>query len=302
MNISVQTGGILDRFGMEKGLKMIADAGFDAVDLNMDHGLPGSNIHKGICESVFDAPHEERMERVRVLKETADKYGISFYQAHAPFPSYVKDDCNMNEYLIEVLEKCIEACGYLQCRYLIIHPMFLGYDNQMDKDAEWDVNIERYSRLIPALKKYDVIACLENMFTGHRKKIYEAICSDFNEAAAYIDELNGIAGEKRFAFCFDTGHALLLGKDIYNSLLQVGERIETFHIHDNDGIDDQHIAPYTGRLDWDRFIKGVKEIGFKGTLSFETFNICNIYDPELIPHALKLIAETVKMFARRIEG
>ena len=60
--------------------------------------------------------------------------------------------------------------------------------------------------------------------------------------------------------------------------------------------------PYTGKLDWNRFIAGCKAIGYKGTLSFETFNITNMFDKELIPDALKLIAATGRMFARRIEG
>lgn len=302
MDIAVQTGGIMERFGMDEGFRMIRDAGFDSVDLNIDHGFSGRDIKNGVMKSAFDIPVEEIIEKAKQVKAKADEYGIAIYQAHAPFPSYVKDNDDMNEYLMMVLEKCVAACGAMNCRYLIIHPMFFGYDDRMSPDDEWDVNIHRYARLIPFLKKYDVVACLENMFTSHAGKIYEAVCSDMYEAAAYIDELNGLAGEKRFAFCFDTGHALLLGKDIYTALTQIGDRVEAFHIHDNDGEKDLHVAPYTGKLDWNRFIMAVKEIGYKGTLSFETFNIANLYDPELIPDALKLIAATGRMFARRIEA
>jgi len=302
MNIAVQTGGILDVFGLEEGFRIIHEAGFDAVDFNIDHCMSYAAIRDGKCESKMDKPVETLMEEALQIKAIADKYSVSFYQAHAPFPSYVKGNDEMNDYLIEVFEKCIAVCGAIGCKYLIIHPMFCSYEEKLDPDTEWDVNIARYSALIPALKKHGVIACLENMYVGRKGKLYEAICSDMNEAAAYIDELNGIAGDKCFAFCFDTGHALLVGKDMYAALTQIGDRVEAFHIHDNDGVSDQHIAPYTGKLDWDRFIEGVKAIGFKGTLSFETFNISNMYDKELIPEALKLIAATGKMFARRIEG
>ncbi len=301
MKIAVQTGGILDRFGIDEGFRVIKEAGFDAVDFNIDHCLKGYNIVNNICQSVLDAPVDEILERTRPYKEAAEKYGIAFYQAHAPFPFYADGKTEMNEYLFGIMEKCCAICDYVDCRLLIVHPSFNGYDKWLEHDEEWNLNIERYSRLIPALKKYNITCCLENMFVSRDGKIYGAVCSDMYEAAAYIDELNGIAGEKKFAFCFDTGHALLIGKDVYNALLQIGERVEAFHIHDNDGMRDQHIMPYTGKLDWNRFIAGAKAIGFKGTLSFETFNVTNTFDPELIPDALKLIAATGRMFARRIE-
>ena len=142
------------------------------------------------------------------------------------------------------------------------------------------------------------------MFTynSNGRKVYEAICSDMNEAAAYIDELNDMAGEKCFAFCLDTGHALLLGKDIYTAIMQIGERLETLHIHDNDGKGDQHLAPYMGCLDWKRFVKGLRDVGYQGALSFETFNTINVFDLELMPEVLKLIGATGRMFARRIDA
>ncbi len=300
MKIGVQTGGILDRFGLDEGFRIIKEAGFDCVDFNIDHGMAYKSIVNGVCESDFDKSYDEIAESLRPCKEAAAKYGISFYQAHAPFPFYVKDYPDMNEYLYTVMEKSAFACSQVGCRYLIIHPSFCPYKDKLDYDDEWNINIERYSRLIPALKKYNVIACLENMFTSRDGKIYEAICSDMNEAAAYIDELNEIAHEKRFAFCFDTGHALLVGKDIKSALMAIGDRVEAFHVHDNDGINDQHVSPYTGRLDWQRFIEGVKAIKYDRAMCFETFNTTNKYPKELIPDALKLIARTGRYFAEKI--
>ena len=34
------------------------------------------------------------------------------------------------------------------------------------------------------------------------------------------------AGGKRFALCLDTGHALLLGHDIYTAIMQIGDRLD----------------------------------------------------------------------------
>ena len=83
-------------------------------------------------------------------------------------------------------------------------------------------------------------------------------------------------------------------------MMQLGDRIEAFHVHDNDGKDDQHLAPYMGVLDWNRFVEGLHAIRYDKTLSFETYNIWNVIDRELCPDFLRFIARTGRMFARRV--
>ena len=54
MLISVQTASILDIQGIDKGFRMIAEAGFDGVDFNLDHCLNGKAIHNNECHGFFD--------------------------------------------------------------------------------------------------------------------------------------------------------------------------------------------------------------------------------------------------------
>lgn len=300
MMVGIQTGGIFERFGVDGGFRALHDAGFDCVDFGFFEFLSVGDLARGARDSILDRPMDEIFAFFRPYKEAAARWGVSFYQTHAPFPTYVKDNSEANGYLLEIMEKCMEITAFFDCRYMVVHPAFNVYADRMEYDDEWNLNIERYSRMIPALKKFNVICCLENMFVVRQGKVYEACMSDMNEAAAYIDELNGIAGEKRFAYCYDTGHGLLVGRDPYGSLLQLGDRLEAVHIHDNNGTDDQHIAPYMGKLDWDRFIRGMKAIGYRGALCFESANTMRMFDSELAPEVLRLTAETGKMFARRI--
>lgn len=303
MKIGIQTGGAEEIYGVDQTYKLVKEAGFDAVDVNLDHLLTGSQIRAGEHVPAFDGTDEECLAYFRPWKDAAEKYGIENYQAHALFPGYTCDhDEAYNDYLLEALKKTIMGCAFIGCRRLVVHPFFFSYEKQMDKKTEWDVNIQRYSALIPAAKKYGVKILLENMFTHCRGKIYSAICSDISTACQYIDTLNEIAGEKIFGFCLDTGHLLLLGLDVKNAMLQLGKRIEAFHVHDNDGVSDQHLAPYMGKLDWNRFVEGLKEISYDGVLSFETFNVWNCVDHELCPSLMKFIAETGRMFARRAEA
>lgn len=300
IKIAVQTGGPEEMLGVMDGYRLIKEAGFDGVDANIDHLLSYGDIVNRRLSPAFEAEGKACLEYFKPWKEAAETYGLENYQAHAPFPSYVKgEDGAYNEKLLDMLKKCLMGCDYIGCRRLIIHPFFLGYDDQMTPEREWEVNMERYSALIPAAKEYGVTVCLENMFTGHCGKIYSACCSDIDVACLYIDELNRLAGQKCFGFCLDTGHLLLLGKDIKNAMIQMGDRIEAFHVHDNNGRDDQHLAPYMGVLDWNRFVEGLRAIHYDKTMSFETFNIFNVMDREIAPEMLRVIAKTGRMFARR---
>jgi len=301
MKISTQTGGIEEFIGQEKCMEMLAQAGFDAVDFNIDHMLSYGAITRCEHSEIIDLPDDQILEYWRPSKETAEKYGITFGQAHAPFPSCSKNP-EYQEYLLEVMRKCLLICEYVNCPYLVIHPNFYGYDERLTRQEEWDANIRFYSALIPWIRKYGVKVCLENMFYGYQGKLYTAICGRMQEAIAYIDALNDIAGEKLFGFCYDSGHALIAGNDPCDDLVALGDRVWTLHLHDNNGSNDQHVAPYWGVLDWDGLCRGLREIGYKGTINFETFHSVVAVDPAMVPVTLQYIAQAGRVFAAKIEG
>lgn len=300
LKISIQTTNIFEKFGIDDGFRVIHEAGFDCVDFTMIPFVPRAAIQR-TAASIFDQSDEEIRDFFRPYKEAAEKYHVEFYQAHAPVQSLTKNPIS-NAYMIGVLKKSIMLCDYLNCPYLVVHPFFLGYDDMLDLPTEWDKNIGGYSQLIPASRQYGVTICLENMFMGRMGKMYNAICQDPDETNRYIDTLNEIAGQKCFAFCFDAGHTHLISRDCYSVIKKLGHRIEALHIHDNDGNDDQHLAPYMGNADWERFVKGMREITYRGALNFESHGIASRFPKTLVPQALALTAATGRMFARRIEA
>ena len=52
----------------------------------------------------------------------------------------------------------------------------------------------------------------------------------------------------------------------------LGRRIKCLHVHDNNGSSDQHMAPLTGTVNWGNFCSSLRDAGYDGDLSFETFN------------------------------
>ena len=73
------------------------------------------------------------------------------------------------------------------------------------------------------------------------------------------------------------------------------------HVHDNDGMSDAHTAPYLGVCNWERFIKGIREVGYKGTLNFETGGFNGKFPKALVPDALKMLGSTAKYLRDKIE-
>ncbi len=298
LKIGVQTAVLLNQKGVDGSFALLKDCGFDFVDFSfnaLDGSLASLREKPDPLHGVYDLPLEEIKPWIDPYRDAARKYGVAFGQTHAPFPSWWPGNDARNDYLSMALQKCAALCGYLNCPYLIVHPAVLG-----DPKEEWRVNMAMYKALVPALRENNVVCCLENLFFTKRGKVYEGVCADPYEACDYIDELNDFAGEKRFAFCLDTGHALLTGRDIYTTIMKLCSRVETLHIHDNDGKSDQHLSPYMGVLDWDRFLMGLRDAGYAGGLSFETHCTLYRFDPELTVEVMRLIAATGRLFARRV--
>jgi len=306
MKISIQTGGACDILGADEGMKAIREAGFDTVDFGELCGhYSWEDAQEDKRCAFFD--DEEGLEAfMQEYIDAAKKYGIAFGQFHAPFPSYYPRKPKATKIAQEMIYKSIELCGKAGCPYIIVHPCFDGSARfpSLTKEEEYRLNIEFYSSMIPLLKKYDIVCCLENMWgqDWKSKKIYFGSCSDMRESCRYIDDLNAIAGEKRFGFCLDIGHLLLLGLDSCYAIEALGDRLVTIHAHDNDGVNDTHTLPYLGLGNWNRFIKGLRKIGYQGTLNFETAGYNQRFPKELIPDALKMLSATANYLRRRIES
>ena len=302
MKTSVSTFGAFSLLGIDEGLKAIADAGFDAIDLGLDSLFPPKDtIDEAYAAYLLD---EKRIrDMIDTLKEGLKKYGISVGQAHAP-NAYVARKPKETEIMRKCVAKCFEICEELNCRHLVIHPICDGSARypSLTKEDEYRENIAYFTSIIPLLKKHNVICCLENAYCldWGTKKAYVCACSDPTEANRYIDELNEAAGEKRFAFCLDIGHLLILGFDPYNAITALGDRLEILHVHDNDGYIDDHTAAFLGVCNWGRFIKGLRAINYKGNINMETSNFVQLFPKELVSASLRLLASEADYFRQKL--
>ena len=305
--LSLQTGTWYKMFGGDENpdgaFKALSEAGFEAVDFGaLESSLPTKKIRVGELSNFYDADLETLLDYYRPAKEAADKYGIEFAQAHAPFPMHVPGHPQVVEYLVMVVQKMLYICKMLDCPYLIVHPSCFP-----SKKQEWEENMAMYRQLIPAAKESGVKICLENMHLIRNAHKVGGACSNMEEACRYIDALNEEAGEAVFGFCYDVGHANLTSNDVLEDLRTLDQRLFALHIHDNDAMKDLHLVPFASRItkkewttDWEGFFQGLREIGYKGAVNFETGGSLIGLPEELVKPMMTFAAASCAYFRKRL--
>ena len=66
--------------------------------------------------------------------------------------------------------------------------------------------------------------------------------------------------------------------DQYDDLKELGSNLKAVHIHDNNMRSDQHLPPYCGKLQLDRFIEGLIAINYQGAFTFESDGFLNNFN------------------------
>lgn len=302
MKVGVQTKGILPEMGLEEGVALIANAGFESVDFNLDTFLKNSDVYAGRINKFFDADLESLLAYFGEYKKAFEAHGIRPSQMHAPYPILVPTRGDVTDYMQEtVIPKSVAIAGMMEIPWVVMHPFKLQYTYGID--VERAMNLKYFISLIPLLKEHHVGVCVENLYESVGGRITEGTCADPQDAIYYVDTLNQLAGEELFGCCLDTGHMELTHREPADYIRQVGKRLKILHMHENDAIGDLHQMPYTfgskpeDGVDWGDFRKALDEIGFDGTLSFETFPCVNSFPRGAREEVLRTIREIGKEIA-----
>lgn len=306
MKISVQDAGTCDCLGMEAGYAAIAKAGFDAIDWNLDHALMAAQIKAlqyGNC--IFEKPLDEIMAYYAEELSIIRKNSLTITQCHAPFPAYIPGHPELLDYMIGIYQGCIRFCNAVGIPRMVVHGISLQHDDyENTPESILALNRKLYESMIPTLQEAtNVTVCLENLCTWNNNVATEGICFDPHEACELIESLNEKAGKVCFGLCMDVGHMQLVMKNIRTYAPIVAKHIKCLHIHDNDAHADRHLAPFTGTTNWDHVCATLKEIGYRGDLSFETVQQTRktgAFDKDLVQPWLNVIYATGVAFRKRI--
>ena len=309
LQLGVQTKNIVDDNDPVTGFGIMKEVGFSCCDFSLNQYLSNTMLYEQEPNHFFDQSIQELEYYFSRYKEGTRAVGIHINQMHMPYPVYVpRGSRELNEYLQNVVaRKSMEICAFFNCPHIVIHGFklarYLG-----SEEAEWERTESFLNSLAPMAKEMNITMCIENLYDGVGGHLVEGPCCHAKKAAERIDRMNDRYGAQVLGFCFDTGHANLVGIDFEDFIKTLDYRLKVLHIHDNDGIGDLHQMPFTftrsrentASTDWEGFIRGLRAIGYQGVLSFETAPVLTAFPEEMKKDALKLIVRVGEYFGRRI--
>lgn len=311
LKIGVQTKNVVDDSHPEEGFALLKHTGFSAADFSLNGYLLNTSLYQLERNLFFDKSVQELETFFSPHKKGAEMAGITVNQMHMPYPVYVpRADRELNDYLWNIVApKSMSICAFFGCRYIVVHGFKLAYFLGSE-EMEWRETEGFLDFLAPMAKEMGITICIENLYDGVGGHIVEGPCCDAAKAVERMERINDKYHAEVLGFCFDSGHANLVGVDMENFITTLGGHLKVLHIHDNDGISDLHQIPFTftrtrenqPSTDWKGFVKGLRNIGFNGTLSFETAPVLTTFPEIMKQDTLAFIARIGAYFSSCISS
>lgn len=304
LRIGVQSKNVVDDVHPEEGFLLLKQTGFSCADFSLNKYLANTSLYRDEINSFFNKTRSEFELFFAPHRQGARKAEITINQMHMPYPMYIPTGKKrLNDYMRNVVApRSMEICAFFECPYIVVHGFKLAHYLGSEEE-EWKETERFLDSLAPMARDMGITMCIENLYDSIGGHLVEGPGCNARKAAERIDRMNDKYRAQILGFCFDTGHANLVGIDFEDFLSTLGYRLKVLHIHDNDGISDLHQIPFTfartrenkTSTDWEGFVRGLRAIRFDGVLSFETAPVLTAFPEEMKRDALEFI-ERIGMY------
>lgn len=257
MDLSIATGFHDDGGPIEPRLELIAEMGFTHV-----HWTEHWN-RDFLYEDFYITGVEAALKRTGVRL-------LDLHNAETPnaSPSAAEEDARWRG--VRLLKNRIRFAAALGADAVVVHPGPFEVTDPQVFARRWEHLERSLSAVAPLCEEVRVKVALENM-ARPMPQIFRAILEKFS------DEVVG--------FCFDSGHALIAQEP--ELIESFSDRLCALHLHDNDGVEDQHAMPGSGRVDFARIIRALNTCSYAKPLNFELIQ----RDAQGDPRAFLLVAQ-----------
>jgi len=201
----------------------------------------------------------------RSAPQLARQAGLFVENVHTPY-------WNTNDIWLDNLDGDSITALYLSivddCVEFAIPTMVLHLSNS-GSPLPSETGLSRVKRIVEKAERCGVNVAFENLW---HLELLEYV----------LDNINS----ERACFCYDSGHHNCRARD-HDLLSKYGSRLMAIHLHDNDGLEDQHRLPFDGTIDWKATMRKIAQSGYKGPIALELEN--RGYE-DLSPEAFMLLA------------
>ena len=225
-----------------EAVRACKDVGFESLDIYFN--------------KVIDSfSREEQDEWVERMNQVIEETGMPICQCHA----YFGQINSMEEYL-EKVSRSVELAGRMRIPWAVVHPVRGVDDRGLTIEESRSENVAFFRQLQAAAAPGGVGIAFENVPSGEYTTA-ESLIALCREAEKY----------GKVGVCWDTGHANLIpDMNQAESIRCLGKLLKCTHIHDNRGLDDDHVLPMMGNIEWPPIIKALKESGYEGDFVYES--------------------------------
>lgn len=231
------------------GIQFYRECGFDTADFST---------------MLLDLSTAESWKpQVEQIMTDAAGQGFDFYMGHLPFMGGVSKDENVMTAFKNKVHNAIDAAAALGLQYAVMHPNAANFPLvKYDHDEQRNTTLELLSPFVEHANRVGLNVVVENMRVQSGKMQCHRYCMTAEELCDLADTLG-------IGVCWDFGHANLSGLKQDKALAYVGKRLKAVHVNDNGGIEDDHVLPFSGNVDWRAAMRGLAQTGFEGPFNFE---------------------------------
>ncbi len=157
---------------------------------------------------------------------------------HAPFfgLDIASLDAKVSQYSEDTLKRALEVTALLGGRVMVMHTGYLPFFSRSGRRLWFRNWNSRMPQVVERALELDVRIALENTWEDRPEVI-----------AHLIDMLPRDA----VGVCLDTGHLNVFSRlPLNNWWRALGAKVVALHIHDNDGMSDDHLVPGEGTFDF----------------------------------------------------
>lgn len=281
MRLSIETYVLHKRYGDEKAIKMLKNAGFDSVDYSY-------NWLKEDDETLG----ENYVAYAHKLKRLLDENGMVCNQAHAPFSVVYGSSFDKTDKNYEQIVRSMESAAIIGAKYIVIHSLKVpeGVD-------VFDYNLQYYKSFQPYCEKFKIAVAIENL-PNYGARIGEFYPGRLHTPELLYKMLDALQSPW-FVVCADTGHAGITGvepQDLIRGLDR--DVLKVIHVHDNDYVTDKHMLPFMGKFDWEKIMQALKDIDYAGDFNLELPYFLDKFSDDLIEDALAFAAKVGRKLIR----
>ena len=220
---------------LEQRLRLIADTGFSTTSVWFGHE-----------EEMVRDGHADRIPAL--VRDT----GLILENVHAPFwhsnflwAESASDRATIRQELADTLL----FCGKHRIPIMVMH---LSAGNSPPPPGQDGLRLLR--DLVKQAEDLGVTIALENA-EGYGNHYLEFVFSNIHSP--------------NLGFCYDSSHDFIAGEFRGKALEKWGSLLVTTHLSDNKGINDDHLLPGRGTIDWETVMKYFPKSSYKGTLMLE---------------------------------